>query len=41
MKGKNGIANKFQLYLENSDSNGGSVAKWNSKSTQLFFLENC
>jgi hypothetical protein len=38
MKGKKGIANKFQIFLY---FNGGNVAKRNSKSMQFFFLENC
>jgi hypothetical protein len=38
---KNGIANEFQMDLENVDPNGGNVVERNSKSMQFFFLENC
>jgi hypothetical protein len=41
MKGKNGIANEFQMDLKNVNPNGGNVAERNSKSMQFFFLENC
>jgi hypothetical protein len=39
MKGKNGIANEFQMDFKNVNSNGGNVAKRNSKSMQFFFLK--
>jgi hypothetical protein len=41
MKGKNGIANKFQMDFKNIDPNGGNVVERISKSMQFFFLENC
>jgi hypothetical protein len=41
MKGKNGIANEFQMDLKNVNPNDGNVAKRNLKFMQFFFLENC
>jgi hypothetical protein len=41
MKGKNGIANKFQMDLKNINPNGGNVVERNPKYVQFFFLENC
>jgi hypothetical protein len=41
MKGKTELLTNFKWVLENVDPNSRNVTERNSKSIQLFFLENC